>query len=77
MMGYYGYGLTRFWMIIHLMGRLLFGGLIIYAVVRLFSRGLAWDERHAKTEALSILNQRYAQGEISDEEYKHKKAMLR
>lgn len=70
---HYGYGASGFWMIIRLLGHILFGGLIIYAIIHLFKTGV----NRGKTEALSILDQRYAQGEISDEEYKHKKDTLR
>ena len=74
MMGYGGYGMMGFGMLIPLILIVL----IIYAVVRLANGNKPQDERYnERNEALNILNQRYAQGEISDEEYKKKKAMLK
>lgn len=57
---------------------LLLVGLIIYAVVK-FSQGNNnnYNNNRGGSDALDVLNQRYAKGEISEEEYVLKKKMLR
>jgi len=74
MMGY-GYGLMGgFGMIIPLILIVL----VIYAVVKLMQNNNGnYDMRNGKNDAIDILNQRYAKGEISEEEYMQKKKMLR
>ena len=74
MMGY-GYGIMGgFGMIIPL----ILTGLIIYAIVR-FSQDSHrnYDHHFHRNDALDILNERYAKGEISEEEYIQKKKTLR
>lgn len=73
MMGY-GYGMMGgFGMIIPF----LLIGLIIYAVIRLSQNNHQnYDNYRGFNKALEILNQRYANGEISEEEYGRKKKML-
>ena len=53
-------------------------GLIVYAVIKL-TQGRQGDNYNIKEkiDALEILNQRLANGEISEEEYSRKKEMLR
>jgi len=74
MMGY-GYGMSWFGMIIPL----LLIGLIIYAVVKLTqSNSINNNTKNIKlNDAIDILNQRFANGEISEEEYMKKKKMIR
>lgn len=74
MMGY-GYGMSWFGMIIPL----LLIGLIIYAVVKLTqSSSINNNTKNIKlNDAIDILNQRLASGEISEEEYMKKKKMIR
>lgn len=74
MMGY-GYGMMGgFGMIIPL----ILVGLIIYAAVRLSQGGnKSNSNQRGRDDALEILNQRFAKGEISEEEYAKKKKMLR
>lgn len=74
MMGY-GYGLMGgFGMIIPLILIVL----VIYAVVKLMQNNNGnYDMQNGKNDAIDILNQRYARGEISEEEYMQKKKMLR
>lgn len=52
-------------------------GLIIYAVVKL-TQSRQGDNYNikGKSDALDILDQRFANGEISEEEYTRKKKML-
>jgi putative membrane protein len=74
MMGY-GYGMMGgFGMIIPL----ILSGIIIYAVVRLVQNNhRTYDNQKGMNDALDILNQRYARGEISEEEYIKKKKILK
>lgn len=71
----YGFGLMGFGMIIPL----ILIGLTVYAVVRISQDGNRNHSNGYKSEnnALDILNRRYANGEISDEEYNQKKKVLK
>lgn len=74
-MMHYGYGgLWGFGFFIIL----LLIGLITYVAIRL-SQGSdrSYSKHRAGNDALDILNRRYANGEISDEEYIQKKNILR
>jgi len=53
-------------------------GLVIYLLVKPSQNNHRnYMSQNGENDALDILNQRYAKGEISDEEYQHKKKMLR
>ncbi len=69
MMGY-GYGMSWFGMIIPL----LLIGVIIYAAVKLTQDN---SRKNDEGNALNILSERFARGEISEEEYMQKKQLLR
>lgn len=76
-MMHYGYGWYEGGMFFMMLIPLLLVGIIVYAAVRLSMR----QPRHETGEYVSdnsmrILNERYASGEISDDEYQHKKALL-
>lgn len=80
MMGY-GYGIGMMgggwiWMMII---PILLIGVIVYAVIKLTdSNHSRYDRQYGDVNrAMDILNQRFANGEISEEEYKRKKDMLR
>lgn len=75
MMGY-GYGLMGgFGMMII---PLILIGVIIYAAVKLSQTSQENNNnRRGGSDALDVLNQRFANGEISEEEYTKKKKMLR
>ena len=52
--------------------------IIVYAVMKLVQGGSnAGTTSNSRDEALEILNQRYAKGELSDEEYQQKKKILK
>lgn len=78
MMGYgYGYGcdlLGGGWFGMMIIPLLLIG-VIVYAVIKLASNSNVRNVRESGS-ALEILNERLASGEISEEEYKQKKALL-
>lgn len=67
-MGLGGFGMM-FWMFLK-WGLLITG---IYFLIRWISGGKAKSEDHA----LDILRERFAKAEISEEEFNHKKAILR
>ncbi|MGE5632392.1 MAG: SHOCT domain-containing protein [Caulobacteraceae bacterium] len=70
----YGYGMMGGFTLISL----ILIGLLIFAVVRSASNTGKNNIRYrASSNALDILNQRYANGEISDEEYARMKKTLR
>lgn len=49
----------------------------VYFIVHQFSRSNAKNGSGSTDDALEILHERYARGEIDDEEYNRKKAELR
>ncbi|MDK2809460.1 MAG: putative rane protein [Petroclostridium sp.] len=77
MMGY-GYGMMGGWMFMMIIPLLLIG-IIVYAAVKLASGSQSnYAGKYGETNrAMEILNQRFANGEISEEEYKKKKDMLK
>lgn len=70
-MMHYGYGMMGGYGIII---PIILIGLIIYAVIKLTQSS---QKNHSNSKALDILNERYANGEITEEEYKLKKKTLR
>lgn len=73
----YGYGYTMLGGLKMIIPLILLG-LVIFAVVKLSQGGrISYGNERLRNDALDILNQRYAKGEISDEEYEKKKRMLR
>ncbi len=50
-------------------------GIIVYAAVKLFHNSNVRDGRESNSP-LEILNERFARGEIGEEEYKQKKVLL-
>jgi putative membrane protein len=78
MMGY-GYGLMGLgwvWMMTIPIALL---GLIIYAAVRLANgSSQRYDSKYQNSsQAMEILNQKFANGDINEEEYKRKKELLK
>lgn len=76
-MMHWGYGMYGAWfgILIHIA----FAIFCIYAVSRLFGNRCGSHNRHNiinDDNSLNILNERYAKGEISDEEYKQKKEII-
>lgn len=57
---------------------LLIIGVIVYIIVERSNQGNVYKRTyHAKNNVFEILQERYARGEISDEEYEKKKRVLR
>ena len=79
MMGY-GYG----WILMFIGGLIVIGiiGVIIYALVRAANpsgksgSSVLHETQYDSSSALAVLAERYAKGEISDEEYKQKKSEI-
>lgn len=70
MYGFWGMG-WLWWILI-----LVFIGLIIWTVVRSGSRNVTHHQGTARETSLEILERRYANGEISTEEYRERKKEL-
>jgi len=73
MMGF-GYGMGFYWIVGLLVNILIVVG-IVYLVIRLVKGSEAPGGGERTPEI--ILAERYARGEISDEEYRHRKEVLR
>ena len=77
MMNYYGYNMMGGWGIFMMIILVILIVIIVYAVMKLVQGGSnAGTTSNGRDEALEILNQRYAKGELSDEEYQQKKKLL-
>lgn len=74
MMGY-GYGnMGWFGMLIFF----ILVGMVIYLLIKPSQNNdRNFMSQNGGNNALDILNQRYAKGEVSDDEYQHKKKMIR
>lgn len=74
----YGYGLNYGWL--WMLGFSLIRILAVIGLVILFIRLINRDRIDSyrySSKAMEILKEKYAKGEISEEEYKHKKKILR
>lgn len=79
MMGYggYGYGMMGYgWGWLMMIGIFILVVLGIIALVRYLQQSARPGRQTAAKTALDILKERYARGEISDEEYQAKKAEI-
>lgn len=77
MMGY-GYGMMGYgWGWLMMIGIAALTILGIVALLRYLQKSGKQNYRTAGNSALNILNERYAKGEISEEEYKNKKAEIK
>ncbi|WHH60147.1 SHOCT domain-containing protein [Petroclostridium sp. X23] len=72
MMGW-GYGMMGGWF--GMLIPLILIGVIVYAVIKLSGNSNVRNEREYDN-SLAILNERFARGEINEEEYNRKKAIL-
>lgn len=78
MMNYYGYDMMGGWGIFMMIILVILIVIIVYAVMKLVQGGSNnATSQNSRDEALEILNQRYAKGELSDEEYQQKKKILK
>lgn len=79
MMGYgYGYGMMGYgWGWLMMIGVIALTILGIVALIRYLQQSGKPNYRAVENGALNILNERYAKGEITEEEYKRKKADIK
>lgn len=78
MMNYYGYNMMSGWGIIMMITWVLLIVVIVYVLMKLVQGSNNTDKsQNSRDEALEILKQRYAKGELSDEEYQQKKKILK
>ena len=70
----YGYGGPNFFMMIPMLIIFLVAVYFIYKVISSKNLNLAVDKSSSK--AIDILNERFASGEINEEEYKTKKSQI-
>jgi len=73
----YGYGLNNIWP--WLIGFGLIKIFVVVGIVVVFIKFMNKDRvvnQYQKSRAMQILQERYASGEIGEEEYKHKKKIL-
>lgn len=72
-------GFGAFWMIVMMLSMIIFWGLVIAGIVfaiRYLSTGSPGPRPEGKSNALELLNERYARGEIDTAEYEEKKRQL-
>lgn len=80
MMGYsgYGYGMMGYgWGLLMMIGVIALTILGIVALVRYLQQPSRPNYQSVGNNALNILNERFAKGEITEEEYKSKKAEIK
>ena len=68
------------WFLLWFLAMLVFWGAVIFALSRLWRRGWRgerrpWDGRESRT-AYDVLAERYARGEITEDEYRERKTVL-
>jgi putative membrane protein len=71
--GMMGYG----WGLIMMLGAMIISVLIIVVLVRYLQNTGRPNYREGGKSALDILDEKYAKGEITEEEYKNKKAHIK
>jgi putative membrane protein len=64
------------WMIVMMLGMVLFWGLVIVGVVWLLREAIGHSHRGSDVDPLAILDRRLAEGQISVEEYEQRKRTL-
>lgn len=74
MMGYYGYGPAA---MLCMLGGLVLGGLVIFLVAGLLKDRNPGQGAKGGSRALMILDEAYARGQVTDEEYARRKEILK
>jgi putative membrane protein len=64
------------WMIVMMLGMVLFWGLVIFAVVWLLREAIGHGRHGRGTDPVAILDRRLAEGQISVEEYEQRKKSI-
>ena len=78
MMGWYNDGSWGWgsWLVMMLV-MVAFWGLVIFAIVALFRGGSAKSDRTPDRDPLRVLDERFARGEIDEDEYRARAEVLR
>jgi uncharacterized membrane protein len=74
MMGYYGYGPAA---MLCILGGLVLAGLVIFLVAGFLKDRNPRQGGKGNSQALMILDEAYARGQVTDEEYTRRKDILR
>lgn len=77
MMFWYGHGMNGWGYAIMTVGMILFWGLLIVGVILLVRYGIRGARTHHDMAPESILAERFARGEIDEDEYRGRLATLR
>lgn len=77
MMGWYHDGAGWGGWLVMVVAMIAFWGLVVVAVVALFRGAVNGRESSTRPDALDILDQRFARGEIDEDEYQARGAALR
>jgi putative membrane protein len=64
------------WMIVMMLGMVLFWGLVIVGIVWLLREAIGRSHRGEDADPLAILDRRLAEGQISVEEYEQRRKIL-
>lgn len=64
------------WMIVMMLGMVIFWGLVIVAIVWLLREAIRRDQDRTGTDPLGTLDSRLAEGQISVEEYEQRRRVL-
>ncbi|AGY75658.1 MULTISPECIES: SHOCT domain-containing protein [Clostridium] len=78
MMGYYGYGMMGYgWGLLMMICMIALTTLAAVALIRyLHQSSKPNNQPSGNNNALNILNERYARGELTEEEYRNKKTQI-
>jgi len=72
-----GYNYWWIWMLVsHIIGLLVFVGVVVL-VIKLINKGRMGQDSSYSSKSLDILNERYINGEINEEEYMRMKKLLK
>ena len=74
--GMHGGDVGTGWMIVMMLGMIIFWGLVIVGIVWLLREGIGRSHQRAAADPFSILDRRFAEGQLSVEEYEQRKKTL-
>jgi putative membrane protein len=74
--GMHGGDVGTGWMIVMMVGMIVFWGLVIVGIVWLLREGIGRSHHQATADPFAILDRRLAEGHLSVEEYEQRKKIL-